>query len=335
MTIDRTTAGIVGTGSWGSGLASLLAGNFKQINMIGNHQETVDEINEQHTNKHFLPALTLPENVHAFMDLEALKECSIVLVVIPTSGVRATAANIARLGLAKETVIISCSKGIEHATGDRMSSVLKEFLPDNPIAVLSGPNHAEEVSQQLATCAVIGAEDEALALELQKIFSASYFRTYTSDDLAGIELGGAIKNVFAISAGIADGLGLGDNAIAALVARGLAEMTRLGVALGGRTETFMGLSGIGDLMVTCYSSHSRNNRVGKALGRGGKLDDIVNSLGMVAEGVPNTKSIYEAARKANVRTPLIDAVYDILYNDKSSQEAMHELLNGDMRSEIE
>ena len=194
-----------------------------------------------------------------------------------------------------------------------MSQLIHSHLPDNPLAILSGPNHAEEVSKGLATCAVIGSDDHILAQQLQEIFTTNAFRCYTSDDVAGIELGAAMKNVFGIAAGIAEGLGLGDNAIAALVTRGLAEMTRLGTHLGGKMETFIGLSGVGDLMATCYSPHSRNNRVGKALGKGGNLQDIVNNLGMVAEGVPNTKSIYEAGQKTNIRTPLIDAVYQILY----------------------
>jgi glycerol-3-phosphate dehydrogenase (NAD(P)+) len=214
-----------------------------------------------------------------------------------------------------------------------MSQILREVFPNNPIAALSGPNHAEEIARKLATCAVIGSEDHSLAVRLQELFTLPHFRSYTSDDLAGIELGGALKNVYAIAAGMAHGLGLGDNAVAALVTRALAEMTRLGTALGGRIETFSGLSGMGDLLVTCFSEHSRNHRVGFALGSGKTLEEAVAALGMVAEGVPNTLSIYEAARRADVRTPIIDAVYGILYLGNAVPLGMQQLLNRDPRPE--
>ncbi len=214
-----------------------------------------------------------------------------------------------------------------------MSQILREIFPSNPLAAISGPNHAEEIASGMATCAVIGSDDQELAVQLQELFTFPSFRSYTSDDVAGIEYGGALKNVYAIAAGMAHGLGLGDNSVAALVTRALAEMTRLGVSLGGQTETFAGLSGVGDLLVTCFSEHSRNHRVGVALGQGRTLQEAVAALGMVAEGVPNTLSIYEAARRANVRTPLIDAVYSILYENKPAADALRELLSRDPRPE--
>ena len=333
--ITTNKVAILGSGSWGTALGTLLAHSFDEVVMIGREEHVAKEINKSHTNTPFLPGLKLPKNMHATTDIAAAKEASLVLMVIPSAGVRSVTSELAKIDFPKNIPIVSCTKGIEHKTGERMSEIIHELLPDNPLAALSGPNHAEEVSRCLTSCAVIGSKDEALAADLQEIFSAPYFRSYTSNDIAGMELGGAIKNVFAIAAGIASGLQLGDNAIAALVTRGLAEMTRLGTALGGRTETFMGLSGIGDLMVTCYSPHSRNNRVGKALGEGGQLDDIVANLGMVAEGVPNTLSIYNAARKANIRTPLIDGVYGILYENRAASEVLADLLNADMRKESE
>jgi glycerol-3-phosphate dehydrogenase (NAD(P)+) len=303
--------------------------------MIGRNQKTANEINHDHTNHHYIPGETLAMSITATTEFEKVKDYPLVLVVVPTSATEATARRLSEIGLPEETILISCAKGIAADTGQRMSELIHTHLPDNPLAVLSGPNHAEEVSRTLATCAVIGAKDHALAMQLQEIFTTHFFRCYTSDDVAGIELGGAMKNVFGIAAGIAEGIGLGDNAIAALVTRGLAEMTRLGTVLGGRMETFIGLSGVGDLMATCYSPHSRNNRVGKALGKGGKLDDIVANLGMVAEGVPNTKSIHDAGLKADVRTPLIDAVYQILYEHKSASVALEELLTRDTRPETD
>ena len=328
-------AAILGTGSWGTSIASLLATKLDEVCLIGRNQETADEINQSHTNQHYISDRTLAPNIIATTDMSKAADYPLVIFVVPTSATEATAKLLAEINLPSETILISCAKGIKNDTGERMSEVIHRHLPDQPLAVLSGPNHAEEVAMTLATCAVIGSKDFALAEQLQDIFTTNYFRCYTSDDVAGIELGGAMKNIFGIAAGVASGIGLGDNAIAALVTRGLAEMTRLGTALGGRMETFIGLSGVGDLMATCYSPHSRNNRVGKALGKGGQLEDIVANLGMVAEGVPNTKSIYDAAKKAGIRTPLIDAMYQVLYENKSAVDALEELLTRDTRSEID
>ncbi len=327
-------AAIIGVGSWGTAIASLLAHRMDEVCLIGRNQETVDEINNQHTNHHYIPERHLATNIIATSDIAQVASYPLIIFVVPTAATAAVAKQLAAIDLPKETILVSCAKGI-NAEGERMSQVIHNQLPHQPLAVLSGPNHAEEVARNLATCAVIGATDSTLAKELQDIFSTNFFRCYTSDDIAGIELGGAMKNIFGIASGIASGIGLGDNAIAALVTRGLAEMTRLGIALDGRMETFMGLSGVGDLMATCYSSHSRNNRVGKALGKGGQLDEIIANLGMVAEGVPNTKSIHDLAKKTGVRTPLINAVYQILYEDKSAAVALEELLTRDTRSEID
>ena len=329
-----TRAAILGTGSWGTALACLLAHRLEEICLIGRNQKTVDEINQHHSNQHYIPNLGLDTKIIASTDIKRAQDYPLVLFVVPTSATEATATQLASIDLPENTILVSCAKGIS-ANGERMSQIIHRHLPNNPLAVLSGPNHAEEVSRNLATCAVIGAEETELSEQLQEVFTANFFRCYTSDDIAGIELGGAIKNIFSIAAGIADGIGLGDNAIAALVTRGLAEMTRLGTALGGQMETFIGLSGVGDLMATCYSPHSRNNRVGKALGKGGNLDDIIANLGMVAEGVPNTKSIYDAGHKAGVRIPLIDAVYQILYEKKSAVTALEELLTRDTRPETD
>jgi glycerol-3-phosphate dehydrogenase (NAD(P)+) len=216
-----------------------------------------------------------------------------------------------------------------------MHQLIEEIFPNNPIAVLSGPSHAEEVANRMATAAVIGCADVAVAERVQEVFTLPWFRTYTSEDVVGIELGSTVKNVFAIAAGIIDGLGLGDNTKAAMVTRGLAEMTRLGTALGGKPETFRGLSGIGDLIVTCYSVHSRNNRFGRLLGEGKTLDEAIATVTQVAEGVPNAKNTFEMARKLNVRTPLIDEVYAVLFENKSTTEALESLLNRDLRAEDE
>jgi glycerol-3-phosphate dehydrogenase (NAD(P)+) len=328
-----SSVAILGTGSFGTALAVLLSPRTDRIVMIGRDEATVESINQKHRNPRYLHDVELGANVSASVHIADAANAPLIVFAVPTAATRQTAQQLAELGVSADAVLISCAKGIERETGERMSEILKEKFPANRVAVVSGPNHAEEICTGLATCAVIGCEDHELACRIQELFTAPHFRSYTSDDVAGIELGGAIKNVYAIAAGIAAGLGLGDNAIAALVTRALAEMTRLGVALGGRVETFAGLSGVGDLIATCFSEHSRNHRVGLALGTGKSLEEATRSLGMVAEGVPNTQSIHEVARRAGIRTPIIDAVYAILYQGMPAARAMHELLNRDPRPE--
>jgi glycerol-3-phosphate dehydrogenase (NAD(P)+) len=328
-----TSAAVLGSGSFGTAIAKLLSPRLDRIVLIGRDCETAETINREHRNPHYLSDVLLDENIRASCQIQDALTHPLVIFAVPTSATRETARNLAAAGLPEQTILLSCAKGIEKSTGDRMSQVLREVFPANPIAVLSGPNHAEEIATGMATCAVIGSEAHDLAVRLQRLFTLPHFRSYTSDDLAGIEFGGAVKNVYAIAAGMAHGLGLGDNAVAALVTRALAEMTRLGTALGGRLETFSGLSGMGDLIVTCFSEHSRNHRVGLALGGGKTLEEAVASLGMVAEGVPNTLSIHEAARHVGVRTPIIDSVYSILYEGKSAPLAMRDLLTRDPRPE--
>lgn len=329
------SAAILGSGSFGTAIAKLLSPKLGSILLIGRDADVAKGINREHRNPQYLTDVLLPGNITASTDLSAAAGYPLLIFAVPTAATRNCAKEIARAGLPGSAVLLSCAKGIEKSTGDRMSEILHEVLSGNPIAVLSGPNHAEEIAMGQPACAVIGSADAGLADDLQELFTLPHFRPYTSTDLAGIELGGAIKNVYAIAAGIAHGLGLGDNAVAALVTRALAEMSRLGIALGGRMETFAGLSGVGDLLVTCFSEHSRNHRVGFALGKGKTLEETVQSLGMVAEGVPNTLSIHEAARRAGVRTPIIDAMYCILYEGKPAAKALMELLSRDTRTECE
>ena len=322
-----TSAAILGAGSLGTALAKLLAPKLETIVLVSIEQDCVDGINGDHRNPKYLTSIELAPNVRASMDHRAALAMPLVIFAVPTSAIRTEAAKLAALGLPPDTPLLSCAKGIERNTGERMSQILREVFPNNPIGILSGPNHAEEIAQNLVTCAVIASTNQLLAEALQELFTLPHFRVYTSDDVAGIELGGAVKNVYALAAGMAHGLGLGDNAVAALVTRALAEMTRLGVALGGNRETFAGLSGVGDLIVTCFSEHSRNHRVGFAIGTGQALDAAVAALGMVAEGVPNTLSIHDAARRAGVRTPILDAVYAVLYQGTPAAFiAMHENL---------
>jgi glycerol-3-phosphate dehydrogenase (NAD(P)+) len=324
---------ILGAGSWGTALAFTAAQKCERVLLWGRDERILAEINRHHTNHRYLTDVALPPFIRATTVLADIKDADVVMVVVPSRSFRSVCESVAAVGLGHETILLSCTKGIEKETGMRMTEILHQVMPQNPVAVLSGPNHAEEICRRLAAAAVIGSSDAAAAQRLQHFFTLPWFRSYTSDDVTGIEWGGAVKNIFAIAAGITEGLGLGDNARAALVTRGLAEMTRLGMAAGGRFETFQGLSGVGDLIVTCYSNHSRNNRVGNLLGKGQRLDDIVASMKMVAEGIPNTESIYLAARRFGVRTPIIDQVYAILYDHKPCEAALSELLSRDPRPE--
>ena len=325
---------VIGGGSWGTALALFLARKCPQVHLIGRDPKAVQEINATHRNSRYLPEVSLPENLIATTDTSLVRNADLILFVVPTSATRATAEAIAREGVPASAVLMSCAKGIERESGKRMSQIIADNFPENPIAVLSGPNHAEEIALGLPAAATIGCIDLSVGEVLQEVFSADRFSSYTNQDIAGIELGGAIKNVFAIAAGVANGLNLGDNAISALVTRSLAEMTRLGTILGGQTETFAGLSGLGDLLATCFSSHSRNHKVGLALGRGKKLQEAVEELGMVAEGVPNTLSIYEAARRVNARTPILDVVYAMLYQDVPPAEGLDRLFSRSPRQEV-
>ncbi|MCX6873385.1 MAG: NAD(P)-dependent glycerol-3-phosphate dehydrogenase [Verrucomicrobia bacterium] len=333
MPLPFTSAAILGAGSLGTALAKLLAPKLESIVLVSIETECVEGINREHRNPKYLTSIQLPPHIRATTEHREALAMPLVIFAVPSAAIRSEAEKLAALGLPADTPLLSCAKGIERNTGARLSQILHDVFPANPIGILTGPNHAEEIAADLVTCAVVASADPQLAEALQDLFTLPHFRVYTSDDVAGIELGGAVKNVYAIAAGMAHGLGLGDNAVAALVTRALAEMTRLGVALGGRQETFAGLSGVGDLIVTCFSEHSRNHRVGLALGSGQSLEAAVAALGMVAEGVPNALSIHEAARQAGVRTPIIDAVYAILYQGKPAAVAMRELLGRDPRPE--
>ena len=324
---------VIGAGSWGTALAHLVAPNVQKVTLIARSADQVRAINEERRNPKYLTGLELHPHLTASTSLADVQGADVIVLGVPTSVTRDTAEQLQALGLSSDTVLVSVAKGIERGTGLRMSEVIQDVLPDHQVAVLSGPNHAEEVALELPTCTVIGAQDSTVAGRLQALFASPTFRSYTSDDLIGIEGGGAIKNIFAIAAGIAAGLKLGDNAVSALVTRGLAEMTRLGSAFGAKEATFAGLSGVGDLMTTCFSPHSRNNQIGLALAEGLTVEQACDRLGMVAEGVKNTQSIYEQAQEKGVDTPLISAVYAILYQGVKPQEALHALFTRELKAE--
>jgi glycerol-3-phosphate dehydrogenase (NAD(P)+) len=327
---------VFGAGSWGTSLAATLHERGIRVQFWGRDASLMESIRKERCNSRYLPALHLHESILVTHQLASLEPAELLLFAVPSGGLRATASLIAQEGLHEQAkTTLSCTKGIELKTGKRMSEVLADVLPGPCPAVLTGPNHAEEVSQQLATAAVIACADADQALSLQGSFNLPWFRIYTSDDLIGAEWAGAMKNPYAIAAGIARGLRLGDNAIAALVTRALAEMVRMVVSMGGRAETCQGLAGVGDLIATCYSEHSRNHRVGKLLGEGMSLHEIIASSRMIAEGVPNTASLYHAAKLHGVRTPLLDEIYAILHEDKPVKKAMHSLLSRDPRPEVD
>jgi glycerol-3-phosphate dehydrogenase (NAD(P)+) len=330
-------AGVLGTGSWGTALAVLAAEGGRDVVLWGRQEEVVAEIAVARENRRHLPGVALPDTVAPTANLADLAGCDAILVVVPSSAMRPAMDALRQSKAVSDprTALVSCSKGIERGSGLRMTQVIAEAFPANTVAVLSGPNHAEEVARRMAAAAVIGCGDHGVARWLQGSLATPWFRLYTSEDVPGIEWSGAAKNVFAIAAGIATGLGLGDNAKAALVTRGLAEMVRLGRAGGGRPETFLGLSGVGDLVVTCYSDHSRNNRFGRMLGEGRSTSEATAALGIIPEGLPNTESIYLAAARAAVRTPLIDAVHSVLYGGRDPRAVLAELFARDPRPEAD
>ena len=325
---------ILGAGSWGTALAVWLAARGRTVTLWGHDPAHLRDLRMTGTNAKYLPGVALPPSVGLAEDLAALGGAELMVFVTPSRALREVAGQVRdRNCLAPGATLLSCTKGIEHGTGARMSEILGQCLPGHPVAALSGPSHAEEVARQSPTAIVIGCGQPGTAARLQATFNAGALRTYTNDDLAGVELGGALKNIYAIAAGVSDGLGFGDNAKAALVTRCLAELVRLGVQLGGRKETFQGLSGIGDLMVTCFSRHSRNRLVGERLGRGESLGAITASMSMVAEGIPTTESAYTQAQQSGAGTPVLDQVYAILCKKISPAEAMRELFTRDPKPE--
>ena len=327
------TTAILGAGGWGTALAALWGKDGREVLLWGNDASRVERLRETRENNEYLPGIKLPETVRVTSELKDCANCSLVVLVVPSTAFRTIANRFREVSGNTGSILLSCTKGIEHGTGMRMSQILSEFFPDRVIAVLSGPNLAVEVARNLPTATVLGCAQTEQAALLQAHLGSSRFRIYTSDELTGIELGGALKNVFALAAGVSDGFGLGDNSKAALVTRSLAELLRLGTAMGGNARTFYGLSGAGDLIATCFSQHSRNRRVGEKLGRGESLAQITASMRTVAEGVPTTKSAHECARKLNVETPIIDQIYAVLYEGKAPAQGLKDLLQRDQKDE--
>jgi glycerol-3-phosphate dehydrogenase (NAD(P)+) len=296
----------------------------------------LETMRKEKVNTRYLPGVALPDNLKLTGDLKkALRSVDFLVLAVPTHVMREVCSKIS--GFVKaEQYIINVSKGIENDTLLRMSQVIREVLPisDNRITTLYGPSHAEEVSREIATAVVAASSDLKTARIVRDMFRTDYFRVYSSTDIIGVECGGSLKNVIAIAAGICDGAGFGDNTKAALLTRGLVEISRLGVVMGAQQETFAGLSGIGDLIVTCMSKHSRNRYVGEQIGRGKTLKEVLEGMVMVAEGVKTTRSVHQLSRKFNVEMPISEQVYQVLFHDKSPHDAVSELMTRDPKEEI-
>jgi glycerol-3-phosphate dehydrogenase (NAD(P)+) len=331
MKIGKTA--ILGAGAWGTALAWLWGKNGRPISLWGHNGSRIVRMQKTRENNDYLPGLKLPESVHVTSELTKCAGADLIVFVTPSTALREIAGHLRKVIANARTIVLSCTKGIEQGSGMRMSQILREAFPEHRIAVLSGPNLAVEIAKNLPTATVIACDDMDCAASLQGVLGGQRFRIYTSPDVVSVELGGALKNVFAIAAGISDGLGLGDNSKAALVTRSLAELVRLGVAMGGTANGFYGLSGAGDLILTCYSERSRNHTVGKCLGKGEPLAQITAAMKMVAEGIPTVRSAWECARRLNVATPIIDQVYAVLYQQKKPTVALEELLQREPKPE--
>ncbi len=324
---------VIGDGGWGTALALLLHENGHKVTVWGPFQENIDETVETGENRTFLPGIKVPRDMKWTTDVSAaVSGAAMVVMAVPTKFYADVASSFVDY-IPRTAAVVSVSKGFDPATRHRMSTIASGHFSCSVIAALSGPSHAEEVARGIPTAVVIACEDNKTGMELQKIFGNRRFRVYTSTDVAGVELGGALKNVIAVAVGISDGMGFGDNTRAALITRGLAEIKRLGVVLGARAETFAGLSGMGDLVVTCTSSHSRNRSVGERLGKGEKIEEILDGMKQVAEGVTNCKVAREIAHETGIQAPVTEEVYNIVYGHKDPRTAVDSLLSRNFKPE--
>ena len=320
---------IIGAGSWGTALGLVLARNQHSVKLWTHRKEQADELREKRTNERYLPGIALPAwdvqtNIH-----ETVRGADAVIAAVPSKAFREVVSQLTEV----RCPIVSVTKGIEYDTGMTMTQVLASCLPNAPRVALSGPTFAMEVAKGYPGAIVAASDSMRVAEDIQALFHRPEFRVYTSVDLTGVELGGALKNVIAIAAGVGDGVGFGDNSKAALVTRALAEMRRLGMACGAQAETFAGLSGLGDLTVTCFSQLSRNRRFGERLGRGEKVEHVLATSTSVAEGYPTSRSAYQLARKLDVETPIIDETYALLYESKPLRDSLRDLTTRSSKAE--
>lgn len=324
---------IIGSGSWGVALAIHLAKNGHKIKIWSYEKEEADLINNQKKCK-FLPNVEIPDNIECKLEYEeVIKGADLILQVTPSKFTRNIVRQYAKYVDVKKQPIIVCSKGIEKETTLTLDEVILQEIPNARIGALSGPSHAEEVSIAVPTLLVIASEDEEVKNLVQDVFMNEYMRLYTSNDVKGVELGGALKNIIAFCSGVAAGIGFGDNTFAALITRGLVEIRKLGIALGGKEETFYGLSGLGDLIVTCLSEHSRNRKAGKLIGQGKTIEETKKEVGMTIESIDNIEVAKELSDKLNLEMPILNSVYDILYNNLDPKEAVKSLMTRKRKQE--
>lgn len=316
---------IVGAGSWGIALAALLNYNKHSVKMWSKNKQEVEQINNNHCIDKYLPGFSIPESIVVYNDLEeALKDAEMIVMAVPSIAVRECAKKVNEYK--KDCIVVDVAKGIEESTLMRLSEVIKEEIPLAKVVTLSGPSHAEEVVKRNPTAVTVASDDHEVRQLVAETFRNEFFRVYPNEDIIGVEIGGALKNIIAVCTGISDGLGLGDNAKAGLITRGLAEITRLGVKMGAKEETLFGLAGLGDLVVTCGSKHSRNYRAGLLIGQGNDLQTTLDKVCMVVEGVNTTKAGKKLGEKYNVELPIIEKANEILFEGKDARSAVLELM---------
>lgn len=326
---------VLGAGSWGSALALGLAKKGYEVSIWTLNEEQANKINKTKENTDYLPGILFPNNITVTTDLEkSIADSTVIVLAVPSQAIRSICAKIKPF-IKDEQILVDVAKGLEKGTGLRLSEVCKEELQNNPYVTLSGPSHAEEVSRDIPTTVVVASEDLKIAQKVQDIFMSPKFRVYTNPDIVGVELGGALKNIIAFGAGICDGLGFGDNAKAALMTRGIKEIGMLGSAMGANPSTFSGLSGIGDLIVTCTSMHSRNRRAGILIGQGKSLEETLKEVKMVVEGITATEVAYEVAKELNIDMPITNAIYSVLYKGLNPNEVVIDLMMRNKKHEME
>jgi glycerol-3-phosphate dehydrogenase (NAD(P)+) len=330
--MTKINISVIGAGTWGTAMAKLLAGKGHNVNIWAREDEVVKDINQHNENKLFLQGVKLPKNLKAYSDInDCINNSTIIINAVPTQFIRDTFSKINKK--IKTDYILSLSKGIEVNTFERPSEILKDVLKKD-VYVLSGPNFATEIASQKPAATTIAGRDKRVRKYLQQIINTQYFRVYENDDIIGIEISGALKNVMAIAAGMADAIGLGNNAKAALITRGLNEIRKLGKKMGAKDITFLGLSGIGDLLLTCNSNISRNYTVGYRIGRGEKIKDIITSMNHIAEGIKTSYAVYKFSKKVDVDMPITKEVYSVLYKDKNPKDAATSLMSRSLKPEF-
>lgn len=325
---------VLGGGSWGTAISCLLSKNGHQVKIWDRSQEVLSLIDEGE-NSRYLPGIKIPSNINVEPDInKSLEQANIVVIAIPVQYIRNVLSRVDKQKLTRQTIFVNLSKGMEISNLKLPQHIFKETLGDSHYCTLSGPSHAEEVSQDVPTSVVVASKKKRMNQYIQEIFSSETFRVYSNEDLIGVEISGAVKNIYAIGAGVIDGFGKWDNTKAALITRSLVEIIRYGRHYGGKKETFMGLAGIGDLVVTCTSSHSRNRYVGEMLSTGKSLEEIIDEMPMVAEGVYTAKAVYNDARAKNIEMPIAFKIYEALYEGLDPKKAIYELMTRNLKSEF-